>query len=153
MKKIIILLEGDPQQSREIKTAIERYFSQVEIEVIETEKGFRESIASIAASEDHLCLVIADTAIRWAFPERDGPNAPADVKEGTHRGAGIRCWQLLRQQNNLSHVSWIYFTTLSMKAMEFASYSDWRTGYVEKGFSIKPLIEEMMARTLVPVKF
>ena len=79
----------------------------------------------------------------WIFPELVTPDIPDEVKVGTFRKAGLRCWKWFRQYPCFQRVPWIYFTILDDVTIEFSKHADLLTGYVQKAGSIKPLFEEM----------
>lgn len=139
----ILLLEDDPEQARSIKGAIERRFSNVQVVAEETESEFYQRLHSLATGHDLPLAVIADVMVPWAYPDPDAPVPPDDVRVGTFRKAGLRCWARFRSHASLKEVPWVYFTVLDDETIEFDAHSDARTRYVQKSGSIQPLLEEL----------
>ena len=85
-------------QEEAIKEAIMDAFPGTGIEVIWTERMFREQIESILQSPPD--LIILDGMIRWTDPSEasDESSIPDDVKEDGPYRAGLRCQQILAKQ-------------------------------------------------------
>lgn len=143
MKTQFILVEDDPQQSETIKSAIERRYRDVEVELLETESDFCNRLATIPVRGERPRMVICDVMLPWAFPSADAPLPPSDVSAGTFRKAGLRCWERFRQREDLRSIPWIYFTVLDETTIDLKSHSDERTGYAQKAGSIEPLYAEI----------
>jgi len=143
MKTLILLIEDDCQQSETIKRAIERRYQSVSVELIESESDFCQRLHSLPDSKRKPRVVICDVMLPWASPAPDAPTQPREVAEGTFRKAGLRCWARFREHQDLRSVPWIYFTVLDEKTIDLKSYSDDKTGYVQKAGSIEPLFAEI----------
>ncbi|MCX6724068.1 MAG: hypothetical protein NT155_02735 [Candidatus Staskawiczbacteria bacterium] len=140
--KSIILIEDDPQQALAIMSAVNRRFTDFAVRLVETESEFYEFIARLPAQGEKPIMVISDVMLPWAFGETPIPK-PQGVEEGGFRMAGTRCWKKFRQREDLRQIPWIYFTVLDDQTIEFAQNHDEKTGYVQKGKSIEPLLMEI----------
>ena len=143
MKLEIKLIEDQPGQMKTIKEAIEARYRDARVQTFETERSFRDYL-NISAAE-HAAppeVVISDVMVRWDFPEPDAEAPPPDVKGGTFREAGLRCFKQARKMG-LAEVPWVYFTVLDADTVRNADTYDDLTHHVQKSGSLVPLFTEL----------
>ncbi|MEN9614432.1 MAG: hypothetical protein RLZZ347_739 [Candidatus Parcubacteria bacterium] len=143
MKPFILLVEDDPQQAESIKRAIERHFPQYTVVVVDTEYAFRTRVDELARAASIPRMVVCEVMLPWEYPNPTTPDVPPEVREGTFRKAGTRCWKYFRQKTEFQRVPWIYFTVLDDVTIEFVQHSDLLTSYVQKSGSILPFLKDM----------
>lgn len=140
---VILLVEDDPQQAESISRAIQKRFPQYAVKVVDTEYTFRTYVEEMVRIASIPQMVICEVMLPWEYPEPVTPDTPPEVKEGTFRKAGLRCWRYFREKVEFQRVPWIYFTVLDDITIEFAQHADLLTSYVQKSGSILPFLEEM----------
>ncbi len=143
MNHLIFLVEDDPQQAWSIAKAIRQHDHAADIEVIETESEFYERLNRIPLAGPRPDIVICDVMLPWTFPSPDASKPPPEVKAGTFRKAGLRCWARFRTRPDLRTVPWVYFTVLDANTIELPAHSDEQTSHVQKFGPLEPLIDEM----------
>ena len=134
MNKPILLIEDDPQESSGMKTAIERHFTGFEVQIVETEHEFRQTLAGLG-EDCPWSLVISEAMITWAFADPDQPEPPPEVKLGTFKQGGTRCWSEFRRKFPRGDIPWVYFTVLNKEHFNFPEFSGKRTFYMNKSLS------------------
>jgi DNA-binding NarL/FixJ family response regulator len=137
----ILLVEDDHMQSDFIRQSLLRTFSDVRIEVIDTEHRLRSSIDQIAANPPD--VVIMDVILRWTDPAPEMPLPPVDVKVEGHYRAGFRCQKLLAEHPGTKRIPVIFYTILEAGDMKtrIDEWSSSNVHYLAKNSDLSQLIE------------
>ncbi len=143
MKKIVLLVENRPALAHPVRCAIEREFDDFEVVTVETENDFRLNMDSFLGNGTCPLAVISEVMLPWVQAGPEVPAIPPEVKKGTFRKAGTRCWKLFRQHRQFQTIPWIYFTFLNKATIGFDRHSDELTALVEKDGGITPLLEKL----------
>ena len=103
------LVDDDPLFNEEVIAELGGRFPSLQIEVIKTEKEFRERLADPA--KFNFDLVILDVMVHWADQSEESLPDPATVKGGYFR-AGIRCLEEILKREELATVPVIIHSAL-----------------------------------------
>lgn len=115
----ILIVEDDPAQFAYFKEILIDSFPNLRLNRIITEKDFRDKMKEIA--NDRPDVILMDIMLRWTDPAPDMSPPPKEVeKEGFFR-AGLRCVNLLAQNNSTKRIPIILYSVLELKETVFPS--------------------------------
>lgn len=143
----ILLVEDDSLQSELMRENLALALSNVRIDVIDTEYGFRSSFDHIVRNPPD--VVILDIILRWTDPAPEMPSMPPEVEiEGSYR-AGFRCQRLLAENPMTRNIPIIIYTILEARDMKsrIDESTEKNVHYVTKGSDLSPLIELILTVT------
>lgn len=106
----ILIVEDDRIQSDLMAVGLRSAFPQSTVNLIETEREFRELLEGMAT--DPPDVIVMDVMLRWTNPSPEMPRAPEDVREGGHYQAGLRCAALLGRYETTKTIPVILHTIL-----------------------------------------
>jgi hypothetical protein len=113
----ILVLEDDSRMSDWLKALIYRELADLDpvIELVETEAEFvLEWLPSFRQSlKAQPQVIVIDVMLRWTDPSPDQPPRPPEVIAGGFMRAGLRCFNLIRNNIALAHTKVILFSSLT----------------------------------------
>jgi len=147
--KHVWMIEDDPAQANTIFEFLEE--KQMSVVRIQTEMEFHEKIVLLKSAEiQRPDLVVSDIMLPWGFAGDFKPEeVPEEVRVGTYRRSGLRCWKRFREDPGNENVPWVYFTILDADAIEFRCNSDACTWHVlkEEGLiKLSSTLDEALAK-------
>jgi hypothetical protein len=112
----ILVVEDDHLQEGPLVDEINDAYPSGRVESIYTEHEFRRQLSVMRdAAPD---LVIMDVMLRWADPGPDNTDPPKEVvRDGFYR-AGLRCAEMLADDDKLRAVPIIIYTILEKEDLE-----------------------------------
>jgi CheY-like chemotaxis protein len=112
----ILVVEDDHLQEGPLVDEINDAFPGGRVKSIYTEHGFRKQLTELRREPPD--LVIMDVMLRWADPGPDSTNPPEEViHEGFYR-AGLRCAEMIADDDTLRTVPVILYTILERYDLE-----------------------------------
>jgi len=125
-------------------TVIGNRYLDFTVVLISTESEFRTCTDSLVAKGECPLMVISDVMLPWSMGTADScAGMPTEVREGTFRAAGTRCWSWFRRHEPFRSVPWLYYTVLEKTQFDFAGNSDVSIGFVSKASPYNDLFEAM----------
>ena len=112
----LILVEDDYLQSDLIVSLLKENLPAANIQLIETELGFREQLAFLEKNPPDIFLI--DIMLRWTDPSPNIQPAPSEVLEEGFYLAGLRCQKLMADSIVLSKTPVIFYTVLDRIDLE-----------------------------------
>ncbi len=112
----IVVVEDDHLQAEPLAEHLECEFGAVSIRTLRTESEFRGALPAFRT--DRPDLVVMDVMLQWTKPSPNQPVPPPDVVEGGYFRAGLRCAQLLLDDERLRGVPVILYTILERADLE-----------------------------------
>jgi DNA-binding NarL/FixJ family response regulator len=116
MPAYIVVVEDDFLQEGPLAEYLAATFPTARIDTITTESTFRERIPGFRDVKPD--VVILDLMLRWEVPSPTMTPQPPDVAEGGYLRAGLRCAELLANDDFLSTVPVIVYTILERGDLE-----------------------------------
>lgn len=110
MRPYIVVVEDDHLQEEPLREQLSESFVGGTVEIILTEQEFRARLESFRVEPPD--IVVLDVMLRWTFPSPDASPPPFDVEKGGYYRAGIRCAELLANDELLSKIPIILLTIL-----------------------------------------
>jgi CheY-like chemotaxis protein len=135
----IVVVEDDYLDREWIEGELRDHFRGAEIELIETERKFRERLEHLAHHPPS--IIIFDIMLQWDTPHEGQKveNVPKQVQEDGVYTAGLRCVSYLKQFDTLKDTPYILYTGLDS--------NNFPTRVVHmKTDQIGPLISEIRAQ-------
>jgi CheY-like chemotaxis protein len=86
-------------------------FPGVQVEHLTTELGFRNWLAN---QTDQVNLVVLDVMLPWDYPKPNSPASNDNISAGEYGEAGLRCFQLLRDNPHFNKTAVILLTSKEM---------------------------------------
>jgi len=112
----IIIVEDDHLQEGPLEEHLSRAVQGAELVTFSTEREFRNYFPQLRERVPD--LVVMDVMLRWSDPEPDAPLPPEEVVSGGYYRAGLRCAQLLAEDEKLRRVPVILHTILERGDLE-----------------------------------
>lgn len=112
----IAIVEDDHLQEGPLAEHLELGLPDVEVESLATELDVRRALDGWRT--DPPDAVVLDVMLRWADPAPDAPEPPPDVVEGGYYRAGLRCAELLAEDDALRRVPVVLYTILERSDLE-----------------------------------
>lgn len=117
MRKMVWLAEDDHLQVETLVEMIRRYYPEIEVRVLNTEKEVRDAIHQSDAASAPV-LILLDVMMRWCNPSAnpDDMSVPNDLRDEVESEeyfgfkAGLRCAKLIVEKMPRVHV--IIYTVL-----------------------------------------
>jgi TIR domain len=106
----VVIVEDDYLQAEHIRSWLLEVWPHIEIEAIQTEAEFRSKLPDLSAQPPN--IVIMDYLLRWSDPRPDAHLPPDEVKAAGFYGAGLRCIDLLQQNDIMRSVPVVLYTVL-----------------------------------------
>jgi hypothetical protein len=131
----IVLVEDDHRQRAAYAKAIKRQFPSYTVQLVRTEKEFRDKLAADWVRNPPSLFVI-DVMLRWTDPHPHMEIPPDDVLPDGSRRAGIRCAKLARRRLG-PNPQIILVSVLEENAEENRIRG---VRYVRKGTSVEPIV-------------
>ena len=110
MLRHVVLVEDDHLQEGPLADYLQDSVPDLTIETVTTESEFRNKLPDFRKQPPD--LVIMDMMLRWAVPRLSMPDPPPEVLDGGYYRAGLRCIDLLRQDELLKDIPIILYTFL-----------------------------------------
>jgi DNA-binding NarL/FixJ family response regulator len=135
----IVVVEDDHLDREWIEGELREYFRGADIELIGTERKFRERLQYLAQHPPD--IIIFDIMLQWDTPQEGQKveDVPKQVREEGVYTAGLRCVSYLKQFDTLKDTPYILYTGLDK--------NNFPTRVVHmKTDQIGPLISEIRAR-------
>jgi CheY-like chemotaxis protein len=139
MTNYIVVVEDDHLQEAPILEDFEEAFPGAKIETICTESEFRDRLPHFRS--DRPDILVIDVMLRWSDPQPNSPRPPQDVAEEGYYRAGLRCAQLVSQDQELRSIPVVLYTILERDEIRREGHplGD-NVFYVRKGVDVDSLI-------------
>lgn len=108
MSKTIVVIEDDYFDREWMGEFLGKKFQRFTIRFLKTEAEFHAALHELTAAPPTLVLI--DVRLPWTEPAPEMPEPPAEVRAGTYREAGSRCYKMLRQNKSTSRIPVIFYT-------------------------------------------
>src|SRR5262249_43672003 len=116
MSLFLVVVEDDHLQEGPLQDYLKEAFPAARVEVIPTERAFRERLEALRAHPPD--LVGRDVMLRWDSPSRSAPAPPAEVVAGGYQRAGLRCAELIAADPGLAATPVVFWTILERSDIE-----------------------------------
>lgn len=136
----ILIVEDDPVQSDFIEHAIkeEKEFFDLQIKRISRESEFRNNFGEIADYKPE--VIIMDIMMRWADPAPDMQTPPKEIRDQGFYRAGIRCIQMLSDDERTRDIPIIIYSILDKEDLEEEMKNFLQARYLSKDFDARKII-------------
>ena len=136
----VIIAEDTFVDGQDIRLRIESEFAETDVQVMRTEREFRDRLDEIAAPPP--ALFILDVMLRWDHPGPAPTVRPPEVEEEGWRRAGIRLQELLAQRPSTAATPVILLSVLKAKELQHdIDRLPAHVHFLEKSESLDHLIE------------
>lgn len=117
----ILLVEDDHLQAPSIEAKLRKSFASVRVDTISTEAAFRSQFDRIAG--ESYDVVVMDVMLRWTdpSPQMEPPPAEFETTGGIYH-AGIRCRQMLNEDQRTRHIPVILYSMLTQTDLPDVKY-------------------------------
>lgn len=141
----LVVVEDDHLQDGPLAEHLRSVFAGADVVTLTTEEEFRANLRGLRA--DVPDLVVMDVMLRWSDPRPDQPAPPEDVVSGGYYRAGLRCAQLMAEDDRLRGVPVVLYTILERGDLERdGARLPANASYVGKSSELDVLIRHIRSR-------
>jgi predicted nucleotide-binding protein len=145
----ILLIDDDALETEAVRDALVHYFPEISVDIVNTERGFRDRLKAILDSPPD--LVILDVMLRWSDASSEPSAPPNELGDFASYRSGLRCHRLLAQNDETKNIPTILYTVLERGdiAEELRNMPQ-NVVYLKKESDSSPLIR--LTRSLLQLK-